>query len=122
MENQEVIVVYSWTAKEGQSDALKSIYKEVSAQMEANEPGANRVDCYFEDSSNKLVVIDYFQDGGAVGFHLGTTAAGHFNDLLQIANPGPFIFCGDVPQEIQQAALGMGLDATFAPRAFGFTK
>jgi len=66
--------------------------------------------------------MDLFADAQAVGFHLGTTAAGHFNDLLQIAQPGPFLFCGDLPDELKQAATGMGLDATFAPRIFGFEK
>jgi hypothetical protein len=67
-------------------------------------------------------VYDLFKDGAALGQHLGTTAAGHFPALLQIAAPGAFLFCGNVPKELQQAAIGMGLDATFAPRAFGFDR
>jgi hypothetical protein len=42
--------------------------------------------------------------------------------LLEIAVPGPFLFCGEVPEELKQAAIGMGLDATFAPRVFGFAR
>ena len=122
MKNQEVMVVYKWTAKEGKSEELKGIYKEVEAQMRSNEPGAMKVECYFEESSSTLVVMDLFSDAGAVGFHLGTTAAGHFNDLLQIAIPGEFLFCGEVPEEMKQAATGMGLQATFAPHVFGFDR
>ena len=122
MKNQEVMVVYKWTAKEGKSEELKGIYKEVEAQMRSNEPGALKVECYFDESSSTLVVMDLFTDAGAVGFHLGTTAAGHFNDLLQIAIPGEFLFCGDVPEEMKQAATGMGLQATFAPHVFGFDR
>ena len=122
MNNSEVMVVYKWTAKEGQSDALKAIYQEVEGQMKANEPGALEVQCYFDDSTSTLVVMDLFQDAGAVGFHLGTTAAGHFGNLLEIAIPGEFLFCGEVPEEMKQAATGMGLNATFAPRAFGFKR
>ena len=122
MKNQEVMVVYKWTAKEGKSEELKGIYKEVEAQMRSNEPGALKVECYFDDSSSTLVVMDLFSDAGAVGFHLGTTAAGHFNDLLQIAIPGEFLFCGEVPEEMKQAATGMGLQATFAPHVFGFDR
>ena len=122
MTTQEVMVVYKWTAKEGKSDALKAIYKEVLDQMNANEPGAKHVECYFSDASSTLVVMDLFADAGAVGFHLGTTAAGHFENLLQIAIPGEFLFCGEVPAEMQQAAQGMGLNATFAPRIFGFNR
>lgn len=122
MENQEVMVVYSWTAKEGKSEELKAIYKEVEGQMKANEPGALKVHCYFDESSSRLVVMDLFADAGAVGFHLGTTAAGHFQNLLAIAVPGEFLFCGEVPDEMKGAARGMGLNATFAPRVFGFER
>lgn len=122
MSNQEVMVVYKWTAKEGKSEELKAIYNEVLEQMKTNEPGAKHVECYFDETSSTLVVMDLFADAGAVGFHLGTTAAGHFENLLQIANPGEFLFCGDVPEEMKGAAIGMGLQATFAPRVFGFNR
>lgn len=122
MNDQNITVVYQWTAKPGKSEELKSIYREVERQMNENEPGALQVDCYFDDSKDVLVVSDLFQDAGALGYHLGTTAAGHFPSLLEIATPGPFLFCGNVPEEMKQAALGMGLDATFAPKSFGFAR
>ena len=122
MDNQNVMVVYKWTAKEGKSEDLKAIYTEVTAQMKTNEPGALGVQCYFDETSSTLVVMDMFSDAGAVGFHLGTTAAGHFESLLAIAHPGEFLFCGEVPEEMKQAALGMGLQATFAPNVFGFAR
>lgn len=122
MENQNVMVVYSWTAKEGKSEELKAIYTEVTEQMNTNEPGALKVQCYYDESSFRLIVFDVFADAGAVGFHLGTTAAGHFENLLQIATPGEFLFCGNVPNEMKQAATGMGLNATFAPAVFGFER
>ena len=122
MKNQEVMVVYSWTAKEGKSNELKAIYTKVTDQMKSNEPGAKKVQCYFDESTSRLIVLDVFVDAGAVGFHLGTTAAGHFQNLLEIANPGEFLFCGEVPQEMKDAALGMGLQATFAPGVFGFER
>ena len=122
MTNQEIAVVYKWTAKEGKANELVSIYKEVAEQMKETEPNALQVDCFFDKSSNTLIVYDLFKDGAALGQHLGTTAAGHFPQLLQIAIPGPFLFCGEVPEELKQAALGMGLDATFAPRQFGFSR
>jgi quinol monooxygenase YgiN len=122
MENQKVMVVYKWTAKEGKSEELKAIYREVESQMKSNEPGALNVQCYFEEASSTLVVMDLFADAGAVGFHLGTTAAGHFESLLQIASPGEFLFCGELPEEMKQAAVGMGLNAIFAPKTFGFER
>ena len=122
MENQEVMVVYSWTAKDGKSIDLKAIYTEVTEQMNANEPGALKVQCYFDESSSRLIVLDVFNNAGAAGFHLGTTAAGHFENLLQIASPGEFLFCGSVPDEMKQAAIGMGLNASFAPAIFGFDR
>ena len=122
MKNQEVMVVYKWTAKEGKSEELKAIYRKVESQMKSNEPGALNVQCYFDETSSTLVVMDLFADADAVGFHLGTTAAGHFENLLAIATPGEFLFCGYVPHEMKQAAIGMGLNATFAPNVFGFTR
>ena len=122
MKNQEVMVVYKWTAKEGNSEALKTIYKDVESQMKANEPGATNVECYFDETSSTLVVMDLFTDANAVGFHLGTTAASHFEDLLSIATPGEFLFCGEVPEDMKHAAKNMGLNATFAPRIFGFDR
>ena len=122
MTNQAITVVYKWTANPGKAEELKAIYNEVEKQMQETEPNALKVDCYFDDSTNVLIVYDLFKDGAALGQHLGTTAAGHFPSLLQIATPGPFLFCGNVPEELKQAAIGMGLDATFAPRIFGFTR
>ena len=122
MNTQEVMVVYKWTAKEGNSEALKAIYQEVESQMKSNEPEALKVQCYFDETSSTLVVMDLFANAGAVGFHLGTTAAGHFENLLKIALPGEFLFCGEVPEEMKQAAIGMGLQATFAPKIFGFER
>ena len=122
MHNEQITVVYSWTAKEGQKAALKSIYNDVTDQMNETEPGALAVDCYFDEAAGKLVVCDVFANAEGVGFHLGTTAGAHWPELILVADPGEFLFCGDVPQEMQQAALGMGLNATFAPRQFGFAR
>ena len=122
MNDQEITVVYSWKAKPGKANELQAIYKEVENEMKETEPGALKVECYYDESNNKLIVSDLFADGAALGQHLSTTAAGHFPTLLQIAEPGPFLFCGDVPDQLKQAAIGMGLDATFAPRIFGFDR
>ncbi len=122
MSKQHITVVYKWTAKPGKENELKSIYMEVGKQMNETEPDAIKVDCYFDESTSSLIVYDLFKDGAALGQHLGTTAAGHFPELLQVAIPGPFLFCGEVPEELKQAAIGMGLDATFAPHIFGFDR
>ena len=114
--------MYKWTAHPGKADELKAIYQDVEKQMQETEPNALKVDCYFDEGSNTLIVYDLFKDGAALGQHLGTTAAGHFPTLLQVAVPGPFLFMGDVPEELKQAAIGMGLDATLAPRIFGFDR
>ena len=122
MKKQEITVVYKWTAKPGKADELNAIYEEVEKEMKETEPGALKVDCYFDEGTNVLIVSDVFKDGAALGQHLGTTAAGHFPTLLQIAEPGSFLFCGNVPEQLKQDAIGMGLDTTFAPRTFGFDR
>lgn len=122
MKSQEITVVYQWIANEGKSEELKAIYNQVEKDMHATEPGALKVQCYFDEQSRTLVVEDVFADAAALGQHLGTTAASHFPSLLQIATPGPFLFCGNVPKDMQQAALGMGLDAKFASHINGFVR
>ncbi|MBX2873118.1 MAG: hypothetical protein KTR30_13485 [Saprospiraceae bacterium] len=122
MKNQEITVVYKWTANPGKAAELKAIYEQVTKDMQEKEPGALKVVCFFDEKANALLVQDVFEDAAALGFHLGVTAAGHFPALTQIAVPGPFFFCGDVPEDIQQAAVGMGLDAVFAARIAGFER
>ncbi len=122
MSNQEVTVFYKWTAKEGKLDELKAIYEDVYKQMQDNEPDSLSMQCYFADDENAIFVHDVFKDAGAMGFHLGGTAAQHFPQLLQIATPGPFFFCGDVPQELMQVAIDMNMGAEFGVHAFGFDR
>jgi len=122
MNSQHVTVVYKWIAKPGKLEALRDIYAQVTRDMENNEPGALGVHCYVSKEENALYVRDEFQDAGAVGFHLGSTAAAHFPSLLAIAAPGPFLFFGEVPQEIQQATRQMGLASEFASHAYGYDR
>ncbi len=122
MNNQEITVFYKWTAKPGKLDELKAIYEEVLKEMKENEPGTLKMACYFADELNAIFVHDVFRDGAGLGFHLGVTAAGHFPALAEIAIPGPFFFCGDVPDELVQAANGMNMGAEFGTYAFGFER
>lgn len=122
MENQHVTVVYKWTAQPGKLDELTEIYADVTKEMEANEPGAEAVHCYVSKEENALYVRDEFKDVAAMGFHLQTTAANHFPQLLSIAVPGPFFFFGDVPQELKDATEQMQLGAEFALHTAGFDR
>ena len=122
MKDQEITVFYKWTAKPGKLDELKAIYKEVLKEMKENEPDTLKMECYFADKENAIIVHDLFKNGAALGAHLGVTAAKHFPKLAQIAVPGPFLFCGDVPDELKQAAEGMNMGAIFGTHAFGFER
>ena len=122
MKNSEITVVYRWTAQTGKSQELKDIYRQVVNQMQESEPKALKVGCYFDEETDTLIVYDLFEDAQGLGQHLGTTAAAHFATLMQIATPGPFLFCGNVPDELKQAVIGMRLNATFAPGEFGFDR
>ncbi|MGI9578360.1 MAG: putative quinol monooxygenase [Microthrixaceae bacterium] len=122
MDSNHVTVVYSWTAQPGKLDELKAIYAEVTAQMEANEPGAQEVQVHFSERDNRLYVRDEFADAQAVGFHLGTTAAAHFQELLAIAAPGTFYFLGEIPEEMKDAAAEMGLPAEYGEHMTGFAR
>ncbi len=118
----QVTVFYRWTAKPGKLNELKSIYSDVLEAMKQNEPGAQSVHVWVSEQDNTLYVEDVFEDAAAVGFHLSTTAGAHFSQLLEIATPGPFFFCGDVPDEIVQGAEQMQLGAEFSTHAFGFDR
>ncbi len=122
MDRSHVTVVYKWTANPRKLDELTSIYKDVTDAMEQNEPGAEAVHIYVSEVENALYVRDEFADAAAVGFHLGTTAANHFPQLLAVATPGPFFFLGDVPDEIKAATEQMQLGASFASHAAGFDR
>ena len=122
MKNQEITVFYKWTAKPRKLDELKAIYKEVEKEMKENEPDTLKMETYFAEEENAIIVHDLFKDGAALGAHLGGTAAHHFPKLAQIAVPGPFLFCGDVPDELKQAANGMNMGAIFGTHAFGFER
>jgi len=122
MTTNSITVVYKWTAKPGKLDELKGIYERVTQAMLDNEPDALAVHCFTSDEDNALYVRDEFKDAAALGFHLQSTAAGHFPDLLAIATPGPFFFFGDVPDELKQATQHMRLGAEFSTRSYGFER
>ena len=122
MESNHITVVYKWTAKPGKLDELTSIYAEVTEAMKQNEPDAEAVHCYVSEKDNALYVRDEFKDAAAMGFHLSTTAAGHFPQLLAIATPGPFFFLGDVPDELKQATEQMQLGGEFGAHITGFDR
>ena len=122
MNPNAITVVYKWTAKPGQLDALTGIYKGVTDAMEANEPGALAVHVYVSEDENALYIRDEFADANALGFHLSETAGPHFPTLLEVATPGTFFFFGNVPTEMQQATRGMGLAAEFSSHVVGFNR
>lgn len=122
MEKNSITVVYKWTANPGKLTELADIYRSVTKTMEENEPGAKAVHVHVSEEENALYVRDEFADANALGFHLSQTAAAHFPDLLKVAIPGQFQFFGDVPAEMQQAALHMGLSAEFGTHVAGFDR
>ncbi len=122
MDSQHITVVYKWTANPGKLDELTSIYSEVADAMKKNEPGAEAVHCYVSEKENALYVRDEFKDAAALGYHLQTTAAGHFPSLLSIAVPGSFLFFGDVPDELKIGIEQMQLPAEFGTHTTGFDR
>ena len=122
MNSQAITVFYKWTAKPGKFAELKAIYDNVFQEMDQNEPGTLSMQYYYDEDQEALIVNDLFEDGAALGAHLGGTAAHHFPQFVQIATPGPFFFCGDVPEELKQAAIGMNMGAEFSARISGFVR
>lgn len=122
MDANHITVVYKWTAQPGKLDELSAIYAEVTDAMQRDEPGAEAVHIYVSEKDNAVYVRDEFKDADAMGFHLGTTAAKHFPQLLAIATPGPFFFFGDVPPEMKQATEQMQLPSEFSVHSAGYDR
>jgi quinol monooxygenase YgiN len=120
--SQEISVTYMWTAKPGKMDELKAIYEDVARETKANEPGVQSMSVSEVQGSDAIIIQEVFEDGAALGMHFANTASQFFPELLKIADPGSFYFLGNVPDELVQAAAGMGLNATFATPIFGFTR
>ena len=69
-----------------------------------------------------MYVRDESEDAAAMGFHLSTTAAARFPQLIAIAAPGPFFFLGEVPDELKQATEQMQLGGQVATHTAGFDR
>jgi quinol monooxygenase YgiN len=122
MDSKHVTVMYKCTAQPGKLDELASIYRQKTAAMQANEPGAEAVHIYVSEQDNSFYVRDEFKDAAAMGFHPSTTAAAPFPQLITIATPGPFFFLGVVPDELKQATEQMHLGGEFATHTAGFDR
>lgn len=118
----EIALTYVWTAHEGQEDRLVATYGAVGELLEANEPGLISYQIAVSETGNQIVIHEVFEDGNALAFHLSETAAQFFPQLVEFAAPGPFIFRGDVPEELKAAAYQMNMGAIFTGDWDGFAR
>ena len=118
----EIALTYIWTAHEGQEERLVATYGAVGGILEANEPGLVSYEIAVSETGNQIVIHEVFEDGDALAFHLSETAAEFFPQLVEFATPGPFIFRGDVPEELKAAAYGMNMGAIFTGDWDGFER
>lgn len=120
--SSEIALTYVWTAHEGQEERLVATYGAVGEILEANEPGLITYEIAVSETGNQIVIHEVFEDGDALAFHLSETAAQFFPQLVEFATPGPFIFRGDVPEELKAAAYGMEMGAIFTGEWSGFER
>ncbi len=118
----EIALTYVWTAHEGQEERLVATYGAVGEILEANEPGLISYEIAVSETGNQIVIHEVFEDGNALAFHLSETAAQFFPQLVEFATPGPFIFRGDVPDELRAAAYQMEMGAIFTGDWEGFER
>ena len=118
----EIDLTYVWTAHEGQEARLTATYEAVGKMLEANEPGLMSYEISVSEGGNQIVIHEVFEDGEALAFHLSETAAAFFPQLVEFATPGPFIFRGDVPEELRTAAYQMNMGAIFTGEWNGFER
>lgn len=118
----EIELTYVWTAHEGHEERLVNTYKAVGEILEANEPGLSLYEIAVSDTGNQLIIREVFRDADALAFHLTETAAQFFPQLIEFADPGPFIFRGEVPEALKAAAYEMNMGAIFTGDWTGFTR
>ena len=118
----EIDLTYVWTAHEGQEERLVATYQAVGQVLEANEPGLLLYEIAVSETGDQIIIREVFEDGDALAFHLSETAAKFFPELVQFATPGPFIFRGDVPEELKAAAYQMNMGAIFTGDWDGFSR
>lgn len=118
----EIALTYVWTAHEGQEDRLVATYGAVGEILKANEPGLIAYEIAVSETGNQIVIHEVFANEDALAFHLSETAAQFFPQLVEFATPGPFIFRGDVPEELKAAAYGMNMGAIFTGDWDGFER
>ncbi len=120
--DSEIALTYVWTAHEGQEERLISTYGAVGEILKANEPGLISYEIAVSETGNQIIIHEVFEDGNALAFHLSETAAQFFPQLVEFATPGPFIFRGDVPEELKAAAYQMNMGAIFTSGWNGFKR
>lgn len=118
----EIDLTYVWTAHPGMEEQLVATYDAVGDILEANEPGLLLYEISVSETGNQIIIREVFEDGEALGFHLSHTAAQFFPQLVEFATPGPFIFRGDVPEELKAAAYSMEMGAIFTGEWSGFER
>lgn len=120
--DNQIDLTYVWTAHEGQAERLVATYEAVGEVLDANEPGLLFYEIAVSETGNQIVIHEVFEDSNALAFHLTETAAKFFPQLVEFANPGPFIFRGDVPEELKTAAYQMNMGAIFTSDWDGFER
>lgn len=110
----EIDLTYVWTAKEGMGERLVQTYNAVGEVLEAGEPGLLKYEMSVSETGNQIIIREVFEDNEALAFHLQGTAAKFFPQISEFATPGPFIFRGDVADELKAAAYGMNMGAIFS--------
>lgn len=118
----EIDLTYVWTAHPGMEERLVATYDSVAVMLEANEPGLLFYEIAVSETGNQIVIHEIFEDSNALAFHLSETAAAFFPQLVEFATPGPFIFRGEVPDELKAAAYEMNMGAIFTDVWEGFDR
>ncbi|MCG8441206.1 MAG: antibiotic biosynthesis monooxygenase [Caulobacterales bacterium] len=115
-------LTYVWTADPGMGEQLIATYAAVGDVLEANEPGLLVYEIAVAETGEQIVIREVFEDSEALALHLSSTAAQYFPQISEIATPGPFIFRGDVPEELRTAAYDMNMGAIFTTDWSGFSR
>lgn len=118
----EIELTYVWTAKAGMEEQLVQTYNAVGEVLKAGEPGLLKYEISVSEKGNQIIIHEVFENNKALAFHLQGTAAKYFPQISEFATPGPFIFRGNVADELKAAAYGMNMGAIFSTEWDGFER
>ena len=103
----QISYVIEFTINDGQTDALRSKAEAYIAAAQENEPGTLAYQWYLNADGTTCVLVERFENSGAVMTHLGNIGPS-LPELLAVAPITRFEVLGDASDEVRGALADLG--------------